>query len=239
MNKAFAIAWGITGAGVYIEDTVNVISELVLRRKIPVTVFVSRAGKVVLKTYGLLERLESYVKGDYPAGIIYEDYEQPGFPTTGRLYKGVYKMVVIAPSSMNTVSKIVNGIADTLVTCLAMHAIKTRTPLYVLPVDALETKSKIPLLIDRDKCVLCVKCIAAEACPMGALKPSGSHRVEVNLTLCTRCYRCLYACPHRAVHFDVEITVRPHKYYLGIIHKLVDIEGVNIIDHPGKILEMV
>ncbi|MEM3926786.1 MAG: flavoprotein [Desulfurococcaceae archaeon] len=239
MDEAFAIAWGITGAGAYIEDSVDVIGKLILTRGIPVTVFVSRAGKTVLKAYGLLDKLESMIKGDYPTGVIYEDNEQPGFPVTGRMYKGVYGMVVIAPSTMNTVSKIVNGIADTLVTCLAMHAIKTGTPLYILPVDAFETKSKIPLVIERKKCAQCLKCIVAEICPTGALKPSHMYKVEVNPVLCTRCYKCLYACPQDAVKFDVEITVRPHKHYLSIINKLRDIEGVNIIDHPARILEMV
>lgn len=228
------IAWGITGAGAFLKESVKVIEELATRGTL-ITAFVSKAGETVLEMYGLRRKLESTLLGDYPTGIIYESSEPPGFPSTGRLYLGVYSCVIVSPATMNTVSKIVNGLADSLVSALAMHALKTRTPLYVLPVDAYEVKSAMPLIINREKCRYCKLCYAAKTCPTGALKEHPYYKVAVNVVKCNRCYLCLTACPYGAVRFDVEITVKPVPFYLEIVKKLLSIPGITVFSHPEEV----
>lgn len=229
-----AVAWGITGAGAFLEESIKTIEDLVARG-IRVTVFISKAGETALEIYGLRRRLENALIGDYPTGTLYESLELPGFPSTGRLYLGVYSCVIVSPATMNTVSKIVNGVADSLVSTLAMHALKTRTPLYVLPVDAYEVKSKIPLIVDREKCRLCKLCYAAKKCSTGALREHPYYKVAVDVIKCNRCYLCLAACPHGAVKFDVEIVVKPFPFYLEIVKKLLSIPGVAILSHPEQV----
>lgn len=231
------IAWGITGAGALLRESIDVIGELVTRG-VRVTAFVSKAGETVLKMYGLREKLEDILVGEYPVGVIYESVEPPGYPSTGRLYLGTYSHVVISPATMNTVSKIVSGIADSLVSTLAMHALKTRTPLYVLPVDAREVKSTIPLTIDREKCRLCTACYAANVCPTGALREHPHYKVAVSAIKCNRCYLCLTACPSNAVKFDVEIAVKPVSLYLEIVNKLQRIPGIIVISQPEQVLSI-
>jgi dihydromethanopterin reductase (acceptor) len=233
-----AVAWGVTGAGAFLRESVEVIEEL-SRRGVPVTVYVSRAGEYVLRAYGLQERLERALLRVYPAEVVYESREVPGFFKAARLYHGVYSLVVISPATLNTVSKIVHGLADTLVSTLAMHAIKSNTPLYILPVDLYESKSTIPLLVDRSKCALCEHCYAARACPTGALSPHEYFKVSVAPHLCTRCYACLAECPYSAIKFDVEITVKPAPYYTSIIKRLREVPGVTIIDTPRRVLEII
>lgn len=232
-----SIAWGITGAGPMLHESVKVVEEL-LRRGARVTVFVSRAGETLLAMYGLKEVLDSIVIGDYPTGVVYESSEQPGYPTTGRLYLGVYSLVVISPATLNTVSKIVNGLADSLVSTLAMNAIKTNTRIYVLPVDAFETKSTIPVAIDREKCRYCDVCTIVSKCPASAAVGHPIYKVAINPAKCTRCYLCLNACPFGAIKFNVEITVKPIPYYAKIIDRLRRIKNLTIISTPHTVLEL-
>lgn len=229
------VAWGITGAGALLDESIEAVESLVARG-VKVTAFVSRAGETVLEMYGLKDRLEKALVGDYPVGVVYESRELPGYPTTGRLYLGVYTHVVVSPATMNTVSKIVHGIADSLVSALAMHALKTRTPLYVLPVDAFPTKSKVPITVDREKCSTCTSCKAALVCPTGALREHGYFKVAVNSAKCTRCYLCLSACPQGAVVFDKEIVVQPHPHYLEIVERLRRVVGIHVIHSPLEVV---
>jgi dihydromethanopterin reductase (acceptor) len=233
-----AIAWGITGAGAFLKDSIEVISEL-SRHGIPVTVYVSRAGEYVLRAYGLRETLERSILRVYPAEIVYESSEAPGFFKASRIHRDLYSLVVVSPATLNTVSKIVHGIADTLISTLVAHSVKSGTPLFILPVDLYESKSTIPLLVERDKCYSCEYCYAAKVCPTSALIQHEYFKVAVNPYLCTRCYNCLTACPHSAVKFDVEITVKPVPYYTSIIEKLREIPNTTIIDTPRRVLELV
>ncbi|MEM4014708.1 flavoprotein [Desulfurococcus sp.] len=232
------IAWGITGAGAFLKESINAISKI-MDNGVGVTAYVSRAGRNVLAMYGYLDQLTGILQGPYPIGVVFEDEEDAGYPSTGRIYRGVYNLVVVSPASMNTVSKIVNGIADSLVSNLVMHAVKNNIPVLIMPVDLYESKSVIPLVIDRDKCSMCGKCIVAENCPTGALRPDPRHKVRVSPAKCTRCFICRKICPYNAIHFDVEVVVKPHSFYVGIIKRLNDIGGVEIIDHPDRVLEYI
>jgi len=230
------IAWGITGAGAFLRESIETIM-LLTARGFRITAFVSRAARNVLLMYGLLDELESKLKGPYPMGVVFEDEEAPGFPSTGRLYKHVYDLVVVSPATMNTVGKIVNGIADSLVSNLVMHAIKNNIKVLILPVDLYESRSTIPILIDRDKCAYCDECVAASVCPTGALRRDEYYKVKVDVSKCTRCLLCREACRYGAIMFDVEVVVKPHPFYTGIIRRLSEIPGVEIVDHPRRIME--
>lgn len=232
------IAWGITGSGAYLRESIEAI-ETLMRKGCKITAFVSRAGESVLKIYGLQRRLESILTGDYPTGIVYESEQPPGFPVTGRLYLGVYDVVVVSPASMNTVSKIIHGIADSLVSNLAMHAIKSNTSIVILPVDAVETKSIVPMVIDRDKCSLCTNCVAAKACVYNALVHDKYHKVKAYPERCQRCYLCREMCPHNAIRFDVEIVVKPVRFYLELINRLRSIDNLQIALSVREILEII
>jgi flavoprotein len=53
----------------------------------------------------------------------------------GRLFSGIYRVLVIAPATSNSVAKFVHGISDTLVTNLFAQAGKARIPILVYPTD--------------------------------------------------------------------------------------------------------
>ncbi|MEM4487782.1 MAG: flavoprotein [Desulfurococcaceae archaeon] len=231
------VAWGITGAGALLQESISALRSLI-KGGVGVTVFVSKAGETVLKMYGFKEVIENIVVGKYPTGIVYESSEHPGYPTTGRLYLGLYSAVIISPATLNTVGKIVNGIADSLVSALAMHALKTGIPIYVIPVDAFETKSTIPILIDRERCERCNACSVVGKCPVSAIDEHPYYKLTIDPTKCIKCRLCLKLCPLGAIRFDVDIVVKPFPYYLEIIERARRIDNLNVISSPTQVLEL-
>lgn len=230
-----SVAWGLTGAGAFLRESINVIEEL-SRRGFAITVYVSRAAEELLNMYGVREALERAVAGKYPSEVIYESEEGFSYPRAARVYRHPYAATVISPASMNTVAKIVNGIADSLVTNLAMHSLKAGLPLLVLPVDLIKAKSYIPIAVDRAKCESCAICLAALRCPRGALVPHPIHKVKVLPARCNRCRICEAACPYSAIKFDIEIEVEPHPFYVEIARKLELIPRVKIIRDPREVI---
>jgi flavoprotein len=65
--------------------------------------------------------------------FIEEDANTPFI--VGPLQIGQYNCLLVAPATANTVAKVVNGIADTIITNAISQTNKTTTPIYILPVD--------------------------------------------------------------------------------------------------------
>ncbi len=118
-----SIAWGITGAGHFLAECVDLILELE-----EVDVFISKAGEEVLRMYRLddaLPKVKGAVVGDTRASA----------PVVGRFAKSRYSALVIAPATSNSVAKFVCGISDSLITNLFAQGGKHRVPIAVLPTD--------------------------------------------------------------------------------------------------------
>ena len=122
------IAWGITGAGDRLEETVSVMRALKSSGR-DIDVFVSKEGVTVLKWYGFYD--------DLCAGFRVREEAGPNEPfIIGPLRRGEYEALVVCPATANTVAKIVCGIADTLLTNAVAQTAKSETPVFILPVDA-------------------------------------------------------------------------------------------------------
>ncbi len=122
-------AWAITGAGDYLPESIEVMQEIVEKYDVELMVFLSKAGQQVVTWYRLMDKLLAIV----PKIKLEKDANTPFIP--GALQKGVYRFLVVMPATANTVAKIVNGIADTLVTNSVSQAQKTGVPIYIYPVD--------------------------------------------------------------------------------------------------------
>jgi archaeoflavoprotein AfpA len=131
------MAWGITGSGDHLPETVQVIRKIVERGDAKVQVFLSKSAVIVVKWYGLWKDLEKI-----SPKIMVE--EGPNIPfIAGQLQIGKFKFLLVAPATANTVAKIVNGIADSLVTNAVSQAQKGNVPVYILPVDQETETGKI------------------------------------------------------------------------------------------------
>ena len=119
-----SIAWGITGAGHFLRECVDLIQEIG-----EVDVFLSRAAEEVLRMYGLdkdvRQAAEAVVRDNMTSAPVVGRFAQPGR----------YRALVIAPATSNSVAKFVQGISDSLVTNLFAHAGKNQVPIIVLPTD--------------------------------------------------------------------------------------------------------
>lgn len=123
------IAWGITGAGDYLPEIFQVMKKIIERGDVKVQAFLSRSAVMVVKWYKLWNELEKIS----PRIMVEESANVPFI--AGPLQTGKFKLLLVAPATGNTVAKIVNGIADTLVTNAVAQAHKGNLPIYILPVD--------------------------------------------------------------------------------------------------------
>lgn len=117
------IAWGLTGSGHYLRESLEIIETLP-----NVDLFVTRAAVEVLGMYGIpLKSLREKIR-------VYQDHTASSIPV-GFLYTGHYHTLVIGPATSNTVAKCVAGISDTLITNLYAQAGKCRIHTIVFACD--------------------------------------------------------------------------------------------------------
>ena len=138
------IAWGITGAGDFMSETVALMEELTKKYNLEVHVYLSKEAEVVLKFYKLLNE----VKERFPKVSVEKGPNAPFL--SGKLQLGKYRLLLVAPATANTVAKIAHCIADSLITNSAAQAMKVDVPVYIFPVDQKEGKVKTKLPDGRD-----------------------------------------------------------------------------------------
>jgi archaeoflavoprotein AfpA len=133
------VAWGITGAGDYISETVKTMKEIAQRdNEVKIYIFLSKAADKVVKWYALSKELRSISDKIYLE--VDSNTTEPFYYIPGALQVGKFDLFMVCPATGNTVAKIVNGIADTLITNSVAQAAKANIPIYILPVDHVEGK---------------------------------------------------------------------------------------------------
>lgn len=134
VEKKKKVAWGITGCGDRLEETIEEMNKLKgkYEEQVDIRVYLSKAGEQVTKWYGLHDRLEkNFEKVHVEVG--------PNSPfLAGELQTGKFEFLLIAPATSNTVAKISVGVCDTLLCNSAIMALKANVPVYVMPSDLQE-----------------------------------------------------------------------------------------------------
>lgn len=125
------IAWGITGSGDRIVETVEVMKEIQKQYndRLDIRVFVSKAGEQVIKYYKLFNDLEK----NFDKVWVEINANSPFL--AGQLQVKRYEFLLLAPTTSNTVAKISLGLADTLLSNAAIMAQKAFVPTYIMPCD--------------------------------------------------------------------------------------------------------
>jgi archaeoflavoprotein AfpA len=129
MSDKIRVAWGITGAGDYIVESMEAMKNLRKDSGVEVTVLLSKDGELVVKWYNLWDELQTSfdrIKSERGPNIPF---------VAGPLQLGHYAFLFISPATANTSAKIAHGIADSLVTNSVAQTIKGGTPVYIYPVD--------------------------------------------------------------------------------------------------------
>jgi dihydromethanopterin reductase (acceptor) len=236
------IAWGITGSGCMLEESVVAIGELV-NLGVNVTCFISKAGFEVLRMYGLLNIVRKYCPGGYLREIFTDYDEGASSPHAARLALKIYNLLVISPASSNTIAKIVNGISDTLVTNAFMNACKAGVKILIVPSEFSRKpiKSKIPVSVNRALCMSCsAKCPPSAKCPTGAFTLDSIDKLpSLKLTLCDGCKVCVKTCPHGAVSFGLTVRTRAREIDIENIGRLRSMRNVRVFNNPSKVLNFI
>lgn len=135
------IAWGITGSGDKLAETVTVMRRIKseYEEKVDIRVYLSKAGEQVLKHYKLVNKLNEF-------GRVHVEINANSPFLAGALQLGKFEFLLIAPATSNTVAKVSLGIADSLLTNAAIMALKAFVPVYIMPSDYKEgiISTKLP-----------------------------------------------------------------------------------------------
>ena len=123
------IAWGITGSGDCLVESVKVMKLLQKRYDLDIDVVVSKAGEMVLARYKLCDMIKKSF------GKVFIEVT-PNIPfLVGPLQLGEYDFLLLCPATANTTAKIAHGIADSLLTNCVAQATKAGLPTFIFPVD--------------------------------------------------------------------------------------------------------
>jgi dihydromethanopterin reductase (acceptor) len=230
------VAWAITGAGHFLRGSFSLIEKLVEDYDVKVTTFLSSAAVETIRIYGFSEKLSKISDGSYYSEVLREDKEGPASPSAARLSKGAYDVLIVSPATANTVAKIVNGIADNLVTNAVALAGKGRVPTLIVPTDQeSETETILPPKVDRTACRACEVCPPIEKCPRGAVvRVEGKARID--LSKCNGSAICAEVCPYGAVSVGERVEIRTRKVDLDNVSKLKTMEGIKVLKDPTKII---
>ncbi len=123
------IAWGITGSGDFLKESVEVMRALKGKYDLDIDVILSKAGELVVTWY----KLRDQIKRDFSKVFIESTANTPFL--IGPLQLGKYDLFLICPATANTTAKIAHGIADSLLTNCAAQSIKAGMQVYIFPVD--------------------------------------------------------------------------------------------------------
>ncbi|MHA1819642.1 MAG: flavoprotein [Promethearchaeota archaeon] len=237
------IAWAITGAGHLLRESVEVIHYLI-GKNINVDVFFSKAGREVAQIFGELTFLFK-LKKKFPSRInlIFSESQEWSFPICGKFSINYYKLLIVSPTTANTVAKLSYKIADTLVTNIVSQALKGKTPVFIVPTDfrAGPITTITPIMIDHSKCHECnYKGYLKEKniCPQDALDFSEENIPSVNLKKCIGCQACLLNCKNNAITFRKKITIYLHESDIERTSALKNIKGIFLIGNPADVIKI-
>ncbi|GAB4314146.1 MAG: archaeoflavoprotein AfpA [Methanobacteriaceae archaeon] len=131
MMKKRKVAWGITGAGDKILDTLEAMKKIKKDYEdlVDIEVFISKSGDQVIKYYGISSEIES----NFDKVWVEINANAPFL--AGNIQLGKYEFMLVAPGTSNTVAKIAMRMGDTLISNAAIMGQKADVPLYILPSD--------------------------------------------------------------------------------------------------------
>ena len=228
------ILWCITGAGGHLRSVHKTFMNI--KKAYPTVelgIALSKAGEEVARIYGVLDKLNHVASGGRYGGIYKETtwsgITEDGVPLGGRVSLRRYDVVAVAPATSNSVAKILHGIADTLPTLVASQALKSDTPVIILPADCAENSvTTLPCRVDEPKCTGCLLCV--ESCPHNAIRVvSSGETVRIDYNWCRGCETCVAACSPKAIRCWEKMVVTPSSIDLENVEKLGKIQGVHVV----------
>jgi flavoprotein len=122
---------------------------------IKITAILSQAAVKVLKMYKLWDALPTIVH----KVRVEQDANTPF--VVGSLQLGKFDALLVAPTTGNSVAKIVHGISDSLLTNVVSMTNRTKVPIFILPVEK-KGKVVVTTLPDGNKLELLTRDLDAD-----------------------------------------------------------------------------
>lgn len=126
---ALRVAWGITGSGDRLVESVETMEALRRKHSLEVDVILSKAAVTVVKWY----KLWDIIQKNFDKVFVEHTPNTPFL--IGPLQLGKYDILLVYPATANTTAKIAHGIADSLLTNCVAQAVKAGIEAYIFPVD--------------------------------------------------------------------------------------------------------
>ena len=149
------LAWGLAGAGDLLPETFEIMKKLNEKGNIKITAILSQAAVKVLKMYKLWDALPTIVH----KVRVEQDANTPF--VVGSLQLGKFDALLVAPTTGNSVAKIVHGISDSLLTNVVSMTNRTKVPIFILPVEK-KGKVVVTTLPDGNKLELLTRDLDAD-----------------------------------------------------------------------------
>ena len=127
--RPYKLAWGITGAGDLMTEIFEAMKDLKKNGNYKITAILSKAAVKVVKAYRLWNTLPTIADKI----LIEKDANTPFI--VGALQTRKFDALLVAPTTGNSVAKIAHGIADTLITNAVAMTTRTKTQVFILPVE--------------------------------------------------------------------------------------------------------
>jgi len=185
------------------------------------------------------EDLEDIDFDDLFHDVIFEIDEGSSFPSAARAANNRYDFVIISPATGNTVAKIAHGIADNLITNLAIMGSKSeKTKVLMVPTDYKlgEIKSYLPIMLHQDTCKKCQECSALWACKPGAIRRKRG-KIRINRLKCIGCLDCVKFCRHGVITFLEETRIIVRDREANAVKLIEKQEGFTVLETPEKVYE--
>ena len=130
-EKKKRVAWGITGSGDRLAETIEIMKHIKKQYQddVRITVYLSKAGNQVVNFYGLAKDL----KENFDKVRVEVNSNIPTLAV--QLQSGKIEFLLISPTTSNTVAKIATGIGDTLLCNATIMSLKSFIPVYIVPCD--------------------------------------------------------------------------------------------------------
>ncbi|MHA1220271.1 MAG: flavoprotein [Candidatus Heimdallarchaeota archaeon] len=171
--------------------------------------------------------------------VIFNIDEGSSYPSAASASIGKYDLVVISPATGNTVAKLVTGIADNLISNLALMGSKSKqTKVLVVPTDFEEgeVESYLPILLHPDTCRKCGECSALWACKPGAIRRKRG-KIKLNRLKCIGCLDCVKFCRHTVISFLEVTSIKVHKREANAVAELAKHESFEVFRTPEDIYD--
>ncbi|NHJ47534.1 MAG: hypothetical protein FK733_07090, partial [Asgard group archaeon] len=169
--------------------------------------------------------------------VIFENDEGASYPSSASASNCKYDLIILSPATGNTVSKIAEGIADNLISNLAIMGNKCKsTEILILPTDHSkgEVKSYLPVMLHQDTCKKCSECSALWACKPGAIRRKRG-KIRINRLKCIGCLDCVKFCRFGVITYLEEITVTVRDREANSVKELTKQEGYTIFQEPNEL----